>query len=105
RARASAVSELRAATESLLRDLGGTRTASATLGGNLRLRREPAVAALHAELLLGIDPGIVYALDGGDLVRTDDALDTTRVVARGLTEFALRRTGPRELQITLAAHD
>ncbi len=92
RDRSQVVSELRVAFESLLQDLGGAETALPS-GDNLTITREQAVAEVQGAWSAGTDDGIVYSLDGENLVREDLELGSIVVVAKGIDEFAVSRAG------------
>lgn len=86
RDRARAVAELRLAVDGLLQDLGGADSVVVTVDGDLAIFREQAVAEVVGAWSGG-DLGILYSLDGEQLLREDLALGTSVVTATRLEAF------------------
>ncbi|MCB9899552.1 MAG: type II secretion system protein [Planctomycetes bacterium] len=105
RDRARAVNELRLATDALAADLGRCVDARMTDHDELVLTPEPALLALDPLRLRHAPPRITYALEGGDLRRTDAGDGSAIVVARDLRRFELLHDPRHALRLTLGVGD
>ena len=118
-ARSRVNQEARMATASLARDLGGDLANSeGRLGPKTLYPRVGRLQPDNAQLLLCFDGGnppngiadwgtpdtiIVYSLQGDELVRSDQTNNTSFIVARYVTQFAVQDLGDRvQIQLTFA---
>lgn len=103
-ARAATIGELRAAVEVLLQDLGGAEDVAWMNNDRLQITREQELAEWLGAWVPGPgDAGIQYELEEAGLVRTDLALGTSVVVARGIDVFTVDKNGNARVLIGLGS--
>lgn len=103
RDRARNTMELRMAAEYLRQDLGGAAILTTMEDGRFKIVREEAVARLLGAWTNGADPGLVYELRDGRLVRTDLGSGAETVAAVAMTGCSATDTATDEVTISVTA--
>lgn len=99
KSRAESAQELMLAREFLRADLSAAVSAVATKGGALQIVRESAAVQRDGLKAGKNDPGVTYQVQNGKLVRADELLGESLVVANGIAGFTVTQVSASETRI------